>query len=190
MTWDSGVLSGNQRQILAGTPEGFVLIIDDEISRNAPGMQITNMAIASSGIITLTIINHNLSATPFELPNDEDYILLENIVADSGTMAALNGTIWPVYSVVDSDTITINTYGLVTSGTYMGGGTAARVSNIQIKSKQWNPYVDNDREFLFTAHRFWCSKNSQWSNNRRLLSFCNRSFYDTGRSSFDSNHGQ
>lgn len=146
-SWNSGVISGNQREILAGTPEGFVFILDDDVSRNAPSMQITNMSIAVTGIITLTIINHNLSQIPSQLPADQDYILLENIVADAPTMAVLNGTIWPVWSVTDDDTIQINTYGLVTSGNYMGAGTATRVSNIQIYSKQWNPYVDDGRNF-------------------------------------------
>jgi hypothetical protein len=160
MTWDSGVLSGNQRQIIAGTPEGFMLIIDDDISRNAPSMQISEIGplfmpqiapfgrfVSPSGILTLVIINHNLSQVPIGISDEQDYILLENIVADATTMALLNGTIWPVYNVIDSDTIQINTFGLVTAGTYTGGGTAARVSNIQIESKQWNPYVDNDRSF-------------------------------------------
>jgi hypothetical protein len=147
MTWDSGVLSGNQRQIIAGTPEGYVLLIDDDISRNAPSMQITNISYASSGILTLTIINHNLTNIPSEFPEDNDFIILENIIADSGTMTFLNGAIFPVWMILNSNTVQINTFGGLTSGTYLGGGTAARVSNIQIYSKQWNPYVDDDRNF-------------------------------------------
>jgi len=50
-----------------------------------------------------------------------------------------------VYEVVDANTIVIQVPLL--SGTYNGAGTAARVSNIQIKSKQWNPYVDQARDF-------------------------------------------
>ena len=141
MQWDSGILSANQRQILAGTPEGFVLIIDADLSRNSASMQITNITYATTGILTLTIINHNLSQVPTEFLGDNDYVLIENISGDSATKAFLNGTIYPVWSVTDANTITINTFGGLTSGNYVGGGTVARVSNIQLYSKQYNPYV-------------------------------------------------
>jgi hypothetical protein len=121
------------------------LRINADIARNAASMQITNMSIAATGIITLTIINHNLTAAPWEFPDDMDYILIENVVADLATETFLNGTIFQVDSVVDANTITINTFGGLTSGAYVGGGTAARVSNIQMLTKQFNPYVDQDR---------------------------------------------
>lgn len=142
-SWISGVLQANQRQILGGTPEGFVLRINDEQSRNAPSMQITNMS-QTLNILTLTIINHTLSASPSFEAFDQDYIIIENIIGDATTAAALNGNIYQVDSVVNANTITIN-LGTVTIGTYTGGGTAARVSNIQITTKQFNPYDKDDR---------------------------------------------
>lgn len=153
-TWESNVIQSNQRQIIFGTPEGFVLILNPETARNAPSMQITDMSIAATGIVTLTIINHNLSNQPVEADNDNDFILIENVVADAGTMAALNGSIFDVDTIIDANKITIDTNGLLTSGTYAGGGTAARVSNIHIMSKQWNPYVDQDRNFYLAKIDF------------------------------------
>lgn len=153
-TWISNVGQANQRQIVFGTPEGFMLILNPEESRNAPSMQITDMAIASSGIITLTIVNHNLTSQPTDFPYSQDFILMENIVADATTMLYLNGSILPVNTIVDANTITIDTNGLLTSGTYAGAGTCARVSNIQIKSKQWNPYIDQDRGFYLAKIDF------------------------------------
>lgn len=158
MTWFSGVIDANQRKILAGTPEGFVLILTpDEVSRNAPSMQITNISYAASGILTLTIIDHNLtiSGEAFGFP---DYILLENIDADAASETFLNGTIFPVASIVDADTITINTFGGLTSGTYNGAGTVSRVSNVQILSKQWNPYTDAGRNFYLAKIDFAVQK--------------------------------
>jgi len=143
--WTSNVIQANQRQVLGGTPEGYVLILNQEESRNASSMQITNITYAATGILTLKIINHTLDADPTFNPFDQDFILLENIVGDSATETFLNGTIFPVDSVIDADTITINTFGGLTSGTYDGGGTAARVSNIQIKSKRYNPYISQDQ---------------------------------------------
>lgn len=153
-SWISNVVQANQRQIVFGNTEGFILILNPERFRNAPSMYITNMTIAATGIITLTIIDHNLTSQPIEFDFDNDFILLETIVADAATMAALNGKIFNVDSVVSKDIITINTNGTLVTGTYAGGGTAARVSNIQIKSKQWNPYVDEDRNFYLARIDF------------------------------------
>jgi hypothetical protein len=141
-TWISGINDANQRQIAAGTPEGFVLLISPDQSRNAPSLQITDMTL-SAGIITLTVISHNLAANGDEFSSGQDYILIENVIADMTTMTALNGMIFPVYSVVDVNTITIVQLTLP-SITYYGGGTIARVSNIRIYTKQFNPYDKTD----------------------------------------------
>lgn len=155
-SWISGVLQANQRQILGGTPEGFVLRINAEQSRNAPSMQITNM-VQSANILTLTIINHTLSASPTFEAYDQDYIIIENIIGDATTATALNGKIFQVASVVNANTITINIGNLVI-GTYTGGGTAARVSNIQITTKQFNPYDKKDRNVYIEKVNFGVMK--------------------------------
>lgn len=157
-TWISGVIQANQRQILGGTPEGFILRLNTDVSRNAPSLYITNMSIAVTGIITLTIVNHNLTAVPTQFPYDNDFILIENVVADAPTMAFLNGTIFPVFSVVNVNTITINTFGGLTSGTYAGGGTCARVSNIQITTKRFNPYVETGKNVYLARIDFGVQK--------------------------------
>ncbi len=153
-TWISGVIQANQRQILGGTPEGFILRLNTDVSRNAPSLYITNMSIAATGIITLTIINHNLTAVPTQFPYDNDFILIENVVADAPTMAYLNGTIFPVFSVTSVNVITINTFGGLVAGTYAGGGTAARVSNIQITTKRFNPYSDQGKSMYLARIDF------------------------------------
>ena len=157
-SWISNVGQANQRQIIFGNQEGWMLILNPEESRNAPSLQITNMSFAATGIITLTIINHNLTSQPIEFDFDNDFILIENVVADAPTMAFLNGKIFDVDDVIDKDTITIDTNGGLLAGTYAGGGTAARVSNIQIKSKDWNPYVDQDRSFYLAKIDFFVVK--------------------------------
>ena len=111
-------------------------------------MQITNIAIAITGIITLTIVNHNLTANPDLEPFDQDFIYIEGINSTLNPLeaAALNDHIFVVNSVIDANTITIDTDGELTTQmeVYVGGATAARVSNIQIKTKKFNPYVDKD----------------------------------------------
>ena len=146
-SWNSNVVQAQHRQILMGTPEGFVLVLNEEESRNAPSMQITNITYNGDTTLTLTIISHNLTANPIEFDYDYDFILIENVVGDSATMIALNDSVFGLYSVVDSNNIKIQPSTPLISGTYNGGGTAARVSNVQIKSKRWNPYIDQARDF-------------------------------------------
>jgi hypothetical protein len=56
----------------------------------------------------------------------------------------LNLGIFRVTNYIDANTIRIGPVQI--TGTYEGGGTIARVSNIGILSKQWNPYVDKGRD--------------------------------------------
>lgn len=149
-SWASGVTQANQRVILAGTPEGFVvqLATDDNPGRNAPAMQITNITYNGDGTLTLTIIDHNFSIAGSGL-SFPDYILIENVVGDATTMATLNGSIYQVSVIVDADNIKINVPTLL-AGTYNGGGTGTRVSNVQILTKQYNPY-DKDGRNVYVA---------------------------------------
>jgi hypothetical protein len=144
--WNSNVTQGQHRRILMGTPEGFIIVLDEEESRNAPSMQISNIIFEGGGLLTLTIISHNLTSMPIEFAYDYDFILIENVIADTATMDALNDNIFSIFDVVDANNIIIRVPDLLT-GTYNGGGTAARVSNVQIKSKQWNPYIDEAKDF-------------------------------------------
>ena len=130
--WRSGTISAQFRQVIAGNQQGFVFIIDDEESRNAPVMQITNMDNTTPYLILL-IIDHTL--------NVGDYIYIENA---QGVTFSTTYTIYPVYQVIDPDHVSAGP--ATFTGTYTGGGTAARVSNLGILSKQWNPYVDKGRD--------------------------------------------
>lgn len=132
--WNSGTIQAEYRQVIAGNQQGFVFIIDSEESRNAPVMQITNMVGS-----TLTIINHSL--------NVNDFLLIENGQGSTN----LNGIIVQVTGLVTTNSITISIPAL---GVYTGGATAARVSRINILSKQWNPYVDKDRNFYLSKIDF------------------------------------
>lgn len=149
-SWVDNVDQTNQRIILAGTPEGFILKLVDDQARNAPSMYITKMIIAATGIVTLTIIDHNLDENPTQLAYDDDFILIETVSGDLNVEVFFNKGIFQVWTVIDKDTITINTFGGITTGLYHGGGTAARVSNIQIITKNYNPYVDKNKS-VFVA---------------------------------------
>ncbi len=132
--WNSGSVQANFRQVIAGNQQGFVFIIDPDEPRNAPVMQITNMV----GNL-LTIIDHSL--------NVGDYIAIENALGSTN----LNGDIVQVTTLPSKDTVTIFP---ISTGLYTGQGTASRVSKINILSKQWNPYVDKDRNLYLSKIDF------------------------------------
>jgi len=149
-TWIDGVTQADSRQILGGTPEGFVLIINPDRSRNAASMQITDMSLQQPGnFLTLTIINHNFSESAQEYPDSGIYVLFENVSSSIPSVEAyLNGSIFQINAVDDANTITIvvDPTAFVGGSTgYEGGGTLARVSNIQIYTKEFNPYDKDDR---------------------------------------------
>ncbi len=148
-TWISGLREAQQRVILAGTPNGFVVTLDPNITRNAPSISIVNITIPSAtlgvGYVDLNVINHNL--------NVSDYVALENSVGLSA-----NNTIYQVYAVTDANNIILKAPDI--SGSYLGGGTLARVSNIRIRSKQWNPYVNQSRNVYLAKIDFGVEKTS------------------------------
>lgn len=155
-TWVSGFENAQQRQILAGTPSGFVLIIDSDNSsgaRNAPAMSVTNVVIPSATygdpFIDIVSINHNFLAN--------EYVAIENVLA-SGITAT--NTIYQVYAVLDANTFIIYDPDHTITGTYLGGATLARVSNIMIQSKRWNPYDKDGRNVYLHKIDFAVQKTS------------------------------
>jgi len=127
--WDSGVMQADFKQVIAGNQQGFVFVIAPDVTTNAHVMQVSKVSYADSGdsvLITLTIKDHTIK--------NSEYIKLANM---TGLTISGNG----IYSItiVDADTITILVK--TCTGTYLGGGTVARVSKIDILSKQWNFYM-------------------------------------------------
>lgn len=129
-SWNSGTTIAKFPQIIGGNQEGFVFIVDPDESRNAASLQITNLTIAL-GVVTLYIRDHNLQVG--------DFITIEN--AQGITTDRL---IYQIRTVVDANQVTIEDSAGI-SGTYLGGGTSARVSVIDIYTKQYNFYIDQAR---------------------------------------------
>jgi hypothetical protein len=127
--WDSGVAASQFRQVIAGNQQGFVFIVNAELSTNAAVMQITNMAHAA-GVLTLTVMDNTLSVG--------EYIKITDVV---GLITDLTG----IYKIQNAtvNTITVNVPNFI--GIYLGGGLITRVSNLNILSKQWNFYIQEDK---------------------------------------------
>ena len=123
-------------------------MVNSEVSVNAPVMQLTNITFNSSAnTATIISLDHTLAVGQF--------VKLVNV---NGVTMSGSG----IYKVVaidamDPDSFTI---GPVTSftGTYTGGGFIARASNINILSKQWNPYLNRGQNFYLAKIDFGVQK--------------------------------
>jgi len=143
--WGSGVLQARFRQVIAGNQQGFLFVVEPNLARNAAALSITNIS-QSSNTFTITSINHNLQAG--------EWIALENAEG----MTDFNDIIYQVYEVVDADNFTV--LSTTASGTYTGGGTIARVSNINVLTKPYNFYVDQGRNAYVAKVDFLVDKTS------------------------------
>jgi len=137
-TWDSATNQTKYRQIIAGNQQGFVFICDAGVSTNEGNLQITNLEYAGADL-HCTIINHTL--------NDNDFIRLIDPIGVS-----LTGT--GIYRIAIVDSNTLKLLEVAMTGTYTGGGRAARVSKIDILSKQWNFYIDKGKNFYLAKIDF------------------------------------
>ena len=144
-----GVIDPQPVQVIAGNQQGFVFLLDTGTGSsctnvNASVLQISNIT-SIQPVVTLTIINHNLL--------DDDVIKIEYC---QGTVE-LNDNHYEV-TVVDSDTITIVFDDTITA--YEGLGCAARVSRIDILTKQFNPYIDEGMNVSVDRIEFAVDKTS------------------------------
>jgi hypothetical protein len=137
ISWGTGSAQTLNQEILAGNQEGYVFIVDANQAQNAPALQITNIYLDASDNVTLTVINHNL--------NVGDFIYVEWLNGLTGPFLSL----YEISLISDANTFIIiapDIQGVIEAGgVYTGGGTIARLSQINILTKQFNFYVDQDR---------------------------------------------
>lgn len=144
--WDSGELQTLFKQVVGGNQQGFTFICDPDQRTNAAVLQITDI---DSGVEPiLTIINHNLPL--------DSYIYIEGATY-SDSSNGLNGQIFQVNDVIDEDTIEITPNATFT-GTYTGGGLVARVSQIDIWTKEYNFYATEGRNAYISKVDFMVDK--------------------------------
>lgn len=156
-TWSDGDLQANERKVIAGNQEGYVLYLNADLTRNAGALQISNMSFIGD-VVLITAINHNLINTNI-YTLQEEYVLLENI-SGSGSWPLLNGVITPILSILDDNRFTVQAFPFAAGSVYYGGGTVARVSNINILSKQWNPYNKSGQNVFIQKINFLVDRTS------------------------------
>ena len=96
--------------------------------------------------VTLTVINHN--------SNVGDFVYIQFLNGLTGPFLSL----YEIVSIVDSNNFIIVAPDilpvLALGQTYTGGGIVARLSQINVLTKQFNFYIDKDRNFTRSACRF------------------------------------
>ena len=140
--WSSNVTAANFRSIIAGNQHGFVTILSTDLASNAANLLVNTVVYdAATETVTLGIKDHSLNYSGVN--GKGDFVALSNM--NGTTLSPLVGS--GIYKISNI----LNTYEIVLGGfktdpgTYLGGGLAARVSRIDILSKQWNPYKDKNR---------------------------------------------
>lgn len=159
--WDSGTTISQFRQVVAGNQQGFTFVIDPDVTTNAPVLQITNIATSGdiSNVITITCINHNL--------REGEYILIQSVTNSDGNINLLNVEIFQVTDVIDADNFSFEYEDEdenILTGTYTGGGTIARVSNINLVTKQYNFYAKQGKNAAINKIDFMVDKTGDNDN--------------------------
>ncbi len=137
------------KRVVAGNQEGFVVILRPDITSNCASLQVTNFTITAVGLAAVSCIDHNLSLG--------DYVLFTNMNGITFTDSQGNALVSAIGRVTPDPVVsnTPNSFsvvlldnrgmGVTMTGTYTGGGYISRVSEINIKTKQYNFYTTNDR---------------------------------------------
>lgn len=148
-TWDEGITQEKGRQVIAGNQEGFTFICDTDETTNASVIQITDITYVG-GLVTITAYNHNLRI--------DEFIYIEGITTESGDLQQLNGKIFKLTVDTLANPITANQFSFVSAltltGTYSGGGLISRVSNINIRTKEYNFYAKEGRNAFINKADF------------------------------------
>jgi hypothetical protein len=144
-TWDSYYKQAQSRLVVAGNQQGFLFTLNNDKPYNASVLTVANFTYTALGIATLVIPNHNLL--------DDDYI---KVTTDDITWTYPS----TIFSVKRFDANTIIIVGNDFAGTYTGGGTVSRISQVYLQSKDWNPYISKGRNVYLSEIEFCVAKTS------------------------------
>jgi len=152
-TWNDGIRSKNSRRTICGNQKGFIHYIYPDSNFNDAALYVTNLscndAVATDSVLIVTSESHNLKSGDF-------------IEISSCSGVVFEEGVYKVNERIDADSFNIilrpkidETY---FSGEYIGGGLVARVSQIKIKSKEWNPYLKSGSGVNLSEINFYVTK--------------------------------
>ena len=137
-TWNSATLTALFPNVVAGNPQGFV-VIKGEGTGEAPTGYISALANAS-GFYQITSNDHCVAVG--------DYLYFMGCIGNTG----LNMLIGRVQTVIDANNFTMDIP--YVSGTYLGLGTFIRLIQPLIQTKQFPVYWDQGRQVRLGAQKY------------------------------------
>lgn len=155
VSWDGFSLQAQFRQVLAGNQQGYTFVVSPDITTNAAVLQITFLTAQANNEIVVEVIDHNMQGG--------DYIRIRGVTeVGVGNLELLNEKIYKIDAVIDKDVFTIyypdNT--IIIDGTYGGAGLIARVSNIEIDTKEYNLYASQGKKACIPKVNFMVDRTS------------------------------
>lgn len=141
--WNSGPFESEFLNVLAGNQEGWTLLVDRNVTRNAPSLQISNLT-GAVPTITATVIDHNLQVG--------DFFLIEGIDNNDDLL----NNVFEVQTVPTKDTFTFFMTG--TFNAYTGGATIARVSRINILTKEFGFFLKEGLKSVIFKSYFYVDR--------------------------------
>lgn len=163
--WNSQSSSSNNvaiKSAIAGNQQGFVAILKPEVTSNAATLSITNFSVTSN-VITVSCINHNLDLNTYVLFSNMNGLTftdsLGNVMPQlmARVTSSINANTPNAFTAIALDSVS---QPIAITGTYLGGGVAQLVNNINILTKQYNFYNDQDRNMYLAKTDFLVSRTS------------------------------
>ena len=146
------------KSVIAGNQQGFVKIIQSDVIGNAQSLQITNFTVNADLSVTVSCINHNLSFATFILFSNMNGLTFTDSLGNvmNGLMARVSADPVSASTPNSFNIIALDNFSqpIVITGTYLGGGNASLVSNINILTKQYNFYTEKDRNMYLSRVDF------------------------------------
>lgn len=144
--WDTGTETEYEIQVIAGNPQGFVLVKGIGTGEAFSG-NISAIADNGSGLTQITSYNHCLQSRN---PNTQttDFIYIDGCLG----ITSLNGNAYAVIRIVDANNFVINTR--FPGGSYIGGGQFSRLSQPLVQTKQFPIYWNQGRQVRLGVQRY------------------------------------
>ena len=145
--WNFGGSEKGYPSVACGNQQGFVML-KTENTNESDSQYISNFGV-SGQIYTITSPNHNL--------NNDDYIIPSGAIG----LSNFNGQVFQIGSV------TTNTFQILLSqtqfvtpptGSYLGGGTYTRLTNITVQTKQFPVFWAENRQTRIGTQRYLFTK--------------------------------
>lgn len=146
-SWNSGVNTSLFPNVIAGTPQGFVVIKNDGTGEAPTGSieAITN----NGGFTQITSDNHCVSSDSGPLGDGGDYLYFLNFLGQT----YLNGQIGRVTTIIDANNFVID-IPYSNSSVYLGLGTFTRLSQPLIQTKQFPVYWQEGRKVRVGVQKY------------------------------------